>query len=286
MSESKWKAFKTSGKELALDTFLTVSSDSAAEVAKESVTSMAGDLLIDTTSSLIPGVSGVVQNYKRNRFEKNIIAFTTELQTRIGDISTNLEAKSEEQKIQIDELFQFVLDYVVDEQQEEKIQYMVNGFVHITEHEHVSTDFVLTYYDVLKEMRMIDIAVLRFMYEIRYVSFDQESRDTYLDILERHGISYDQYEAVRRNLMRIGVFTTKTDLNITNDLKEISKSFKELYSFLEKLSNPKPKISLPKFKLKEPKLKSKDNFEISKFGRDFVKFFINIEQNQEEQNVE
>ncbi|MFK8795819.1 hypothetical protein [Planococcus plakortidis] len=279
MSENKWKNIKNSGEELALDTFLTVSSESAAEVAKASVTSIAGDLLIDTTSSLVPGISGVVQNYKRNRFEKNIIAFTTELQTKVDHIRTNLEAKTEEQRVQIDQLFQIVLDYVIDEQQEEKVQFMVNGFVNITEHDHVSTDFVLTYYDVLKEMRMIDIAILRFMYDVRYVSFDQASKDTYRDILERHGINYDQYEAVRRNLVRIGVFTTRTDLNITNDLNEISKTFKELHSYLEKLTNPKFKGSLPK--LKEPKLKSKDDFEVSKFGRDFVSFFLDIEQNTE-----
>lgn len=284
MRQSKWKNIKQSGNELALDTFLNVSSESAAEVAKDSITSMAGDLLVDTASSFVPGISGAVQNYKRTRFEKNISAFTIELQTKIEDIRINLESKSDEQKEQIDQLFQYVLDYVIDEQQEEKIQYMVNGFVNITEHDHVSTDFVLTYYDVLKELRMIDIAVLRFMYNARYISFDREPRETYQDILERHGISYDQYEAVRNNLLRIGVFTTKTDLNITDDLKEITKAFKELYSFLEKLSNPKFKGSLPK--LKEPKLKSKDNFEISKFGSDFVKFFLGLEQPNNTQGME
>lgn len=276
LSESKWKDIKKSSKELALDTFLNVSSESTAEAAKASVTSMTGDLLVDAGSSFIPGVSGAVQNYKRTRFEKNIKTFTEELQTKIEDIRVNLESKSDEQKIQIDQLFQFVLDYVIDEQQEEKIQYMVNGFVNITEHDHVSTDFVLTYYDVLKELRMIDIAVLRFMYNARYISFDQESRETFQDIMERHGISYNQYEAVRSNLLRIGIFTTKTDLNVADDLKEISKAFKGVYSFLEKLSSPKFKGSYPK--LKEPKLKSKDDYEISKFGQDFFKFFLALEQ--------
>lgn len=284
MSEKKWRNIKQSSKDLIFDTFLKVSSDSAAEIAKASVASMVGDFIIDTTSSVVPGVSGAVQNYKRTRFENNIEAFTDQLQTKVEDIRINLESKTDEQKAQIDQLFQYVLDYVIDEQQEEKIQYMVNGFVNITEHEQVSTDFVLTYYDVLKDLRLIDIAVLRFMYNSRYISFDQENRETYQDIIEKHGISYEQYEAVRRNLLRIGVFTTKTDLNIAGDLKEISKTFKDLYSFLEKLSDPKFKRSLPR--LKEPKLKSKDNFEISKFGKDFVKFFLDIEQPNAQQNAE
>lgn len=159
---------------------------------------------------------------------------------------------------------------------------MVNGFVNITEHDHVSNDFVLTYYDVLKELRMVDISVLRLMYVSRY-AFDQESKETFQEIMDRHGISYEQYEAVRRNLLRIGVLTTRTDLKITDDLKEISKTFKELYSFLDKLANPKFKRSLPR--LKEPKFQSKEHFEISKFGRDFVEFFLELEQPVSEQEV-
>ena len=282
MSEGRRKNIKQTGNELALDTFLNVGSDTAADIAKESITSMAGDILVDTASSLIPGISGAVQSYKRVRFEKNIKTFTEELHSKIEEVRLNLESKTFEQKEQIDQLFQYVLDYVIDEQQEEKIQYMVNGFVNITEHDHVSNDFILTYYDVLKELRMVDISVLRLMSASRYV-FDQESRETYRDIMYRHGISYEQYEAVRRNLLRIGVLTTRTDLNITDDLKEISKTFKELYSFLDKLTNPKFNRSLPK--LKEPKFKSKENFEISKFGRDFVEFFLELEQPVNEQEI-
>ncbi|MEC1559706.1 hypothetical protein [Bacillus haynesii] len=269
MSEGRREDIKQTGKELALDTFLSVSSDTAADIAKESIPSMAGDILVDAASSLVPGISGAVQSYKRARFERNIKTFTEELKTSV-------------QKEQIDKLFQYVLDYVIDEQQEEKIQYMVNGFVNITEHDHVSNDFVLTYYDVLKELRMVDISVLRLMYVSRY-AFDQESKETFQEIMDRHGISYEQYEAVRRNLLRIGVLTTRTDLKITDDLKEISKTFKELYSFLDKLANPKFKRSLPR--LKEPKFQSKEHFEISKFGRDFVEFFLELEQPVSEQEV-
>jgi len=282
LNDGRRKDIQQTGRELALDTFLNVSSDTAADIAKESITSITGDILVDAASSLIPGISGAVQSYKRARFERNIKTFTEELQSKIEEIRLNLELKTFEQKEQIDQLFQYVLDYVIDEQQEEKIRYMVNGFVNITEHHHVSNDFILTYYDVLKELRMVDISVLRLMYVSRY-AFDQESKETFQEIMDRHGISYEQYEAVRRNLLRIGVLTTRTDLKITDDLEEISKAFKELYSFLDKLTNPKFKRSLPK--LKEPTFKSKDNFEISKFGRDFVEFFLESEQPVSEQEI-
>lgn len=275
MSEDRNKDINQTVADLALDTFLSVGSDTAADIAKQTITSMAGEILVDAASSLVPGISGAVQSYKRTRFEKNIRTFSEELHSKHEEVLINLESKTLKQKERIDQLFQYVLDYVIDEQQEEKIHYMVNGFVNITQHDQVSTDFVLTYYDVLKDLRMVDISVLRLMY-ISHVSFDQGSNETFEDIMERHGISYEQYDAVRRNLLRIGVLTTRTDLNITDDLKEISKTFKELYSFLDKFSNQKFKGSLPK--LKEPKFKSKERFVISKFGRDFVEFFLQLEQ--------
>lgn len=274
MNEGKRKDLKKTGNELALDTFLDVGSEAGAEIAKKSIASAAGDFAADAVSSIIPGLSGAVQNFKRIRFERNMKKVTEELHSKLTEVHSNLESKTVEQREQIDELFQYVLDAAMDEQQEEKIKYMINGFISITEHDSISEDFVLTYYDVLKELRIIDISVLRLMYSSRYF-FDQESRETFQDVMERHGITYEQYEAVRRNLLRIGLLTTKTDLNVADDIKEISKTFKDLISYLDKLTASKPG-RLPK--LKEPKLKSKEQLEISKFGRDFVKFFLDSEQ--------
>lgn len=272
LSKEKRKDIQEAAKGLALDTILSVGSDTAAEIAKESITNIIGDILVDTTSSLIPGISGAVQGYKRARFERNITTFAKELHSQLDLLRKNLEFKNEEQKERIDKLYNYVMDYVIDEQQEEKIHYIVNGFVNITNHEYITDDFILTYYDVLKELRMVDISVLRLMYNSRYVF---EKDESFQDVIEKHGISYEQYKSVRRNLQRKGLLTTKTDLNITDDLEEIVDKFKELYKYLDKVTDPKFKRTLPKLKL--PKLKSKENLQISKFGKDFVEFFINKE---------
>lgn len=70
------------------------------------------------------------------------------------------------------------MDYVIDEQQEGKIQYTVNGLLYIINHEQTSDDFILIYYDVLKELRMVDISVLRLMYNNRYV-VDKKSIESF-----------------------------------------------------------------------------------------------------------
>ncbi|WP_440897437.1 hypothetical protein ACS127_05550 [Amphibacillus sp. Q70] len=279
MKEKRYIDIKSTGKELVLETFLDVGSKAAADVAKEAVTTATADLLVDSASSLVPGVSGAVQGYKRRRFERNIIQFTKELNSRVDEVRMNLEEKSNEQKEQIDQLFQYVIDYVVDEKQQEKIAYMVNGFVKISEHDHITEDFVLNYYDVLRELRMVDISVLRLMYFNAYILRNISTKETFESILEEYRITQEQYEAVRRNLFRIGLLTTETDLNIIHDLNEISDKFKELYSYLDKFTNPKYNRKLPK--LKTPKLKSKERFKISKFGRDFMEFFLDSEDKKE-----
>ena len=82
-------------------------------------------------------------------------------------MKSSLEDKSETQQHKINTLFTYVLDYVIDEKQELKIDIMVNGFINISHHEDISEDFVLTYYDVLRDLRLIDISVLRFYSKLK-----------------------------------------------------------------------------------------------------------------------
>src|SRR5699024_3133447 len=206
LNEDKRKDLKKAGNELALDTFLNVGSEAGAEIAKKSITSAAGDFAADAVSSIIPGLSGAVQNFKRIRFERNMKKVTEELHSKLNEVHSNLESKTLEQREQIDELFQYVLDAAMDEQHEEKIKYMVNGFVSITAHDSMSDAFVLIYYAVIKELRIIDSSVLRRISSSLYF-FDRESRGSFQDVMERLGITYEQYEAVRRNLLRIGLLT-------------------------------------------------------------------------------
>ncbi|WP_214879368.1 MULTISPECIES: hypothetical protein [unclassified Exiguobacterium] len=110
--------------------------------------------------------------------------------------------------------------------------------------------------------------------------YQEGSIETFHDVMKRHGISFEPYEAVKINLLRIGLLTTRTELNVVDDLKEISKTFKDIFTHLEKLLNPKSN-RLPK--LKEPKFKSKEQFEISRFGKDFIDFFFEMIQNEEKE---
>lgn len=61
------------GASLLIDSLLDVGTDVEAELLKGSVTNMASELMIDTVSSLVPGIGGAISSYKRIRAEKNLM---------------------------------------------------------------------------------------------------------------------------------------------------------------------------------------------------------------------
>ena len=111
-----------------------------------------------------------------------------------------------------DKYFGLVSNYVLDEVQEEKIKYITNGFINLSQVSHIKEDFVLTYYDTLKDLRIIDIDILKLYYE-SYNPFT-ESGKTLNDIFKEYNIDYDQYDAIREKLARLGVLTTKREKKI------------------------------------------------------------------------
>ncbi|MGV2620932.1 UNVERIFIED_CONTAM: hypothetical protein N8J90_07075 [Halobacillus marinus] len=78
LEEGKREDLRSAGKGLTLDSILNAGSNAAGNIAKESITSVVGDIIVDSASSLVPVVSGAVQGYKRARFERNIVVFTEE----------------------------------------------------------------------------------------------------------------------------------------------------------------------------------------------------------------
>lgn len=252
---------------LGIDTFLDVASSYASKEAKGQIEHFAVEIAADAGASLIPGISGALSSYKRMQFERNINRIIQELKNGIDDIQENIQSKTDKQQEQIDKLFGYVLEYAANEPQEDKIEFLINGFVNITMHDSVTEDFVLTYYDVMEELRLVDISVLRIYSHSLYI----EGSDTFHDVMEKHGLSYEQYDSVRNNLLRLGLLTTKKEVQTLGDLESLFKSISEIHKFLN-IAFGNTKKRLPS--LKDPKMKSKEQFQISKFGRDFTGFFL------------
>ena len=210
----------------------------------------------------VGGVS-LVLGYKEKRQERMYKEFLDELKLRQEDLEQRILLLEEAQQEEfINKYFGYISDYVLEEVQKDKIKYLVNGFVNLASIEKPNEDFVLTYYDTLQQLRLVDLAVLK-MYRNNQLNSNEDI--TYADIMNEFDIEYEQYDATREKLLRLGIFTTKRDEN-ENDLY---RNMDHVIEYVQALSKGKPtKIKTMK------KLTRVDRYKVSKFGGEFFHFFL------------
>src|SRR5699024_9704741 len=120
-----------SASEQGLTMALEVASKYGAEEAKkhfsEYMLGTVADVASDAIGSFIPGIHGVLQTYKRKQLETNIKRLIDELSERLEDMRSSVLAKSGKQQEEIDKIFGYVIEYVADEPQVDKVEFFVNG---------------------------------------------------------------------------------------------------------------------------------------------------------------
>src|SRR5699024_753549 len=118
----------------------------------------------------------------------------------------------------------------------------------------------------------VDIAVLKIHYNNKYTFYleSNEERESFQDVMVKHGLSYEQYLSVRENLRRLGLLEITSEDNVEENLKELQESISKMKSHYDRVLNGKRSK-----KIKEPKikLKVKEKMNINKFGRNFYEFF-------------
>lgn len=235
--------------------------------AKEPAFEMTCELMLDgVVGTIVPGISNIYLSYKQKRQEKMFIEFMNGIKDKIEIIEEKLSNMNQEQYNEFKgKYFGLISDYVLNEVQEVKIQYIVNGFINLADIDKINEDFVLTYYDTLEQLRIIDIEVLKLYYDNRYV-IDKER--TYIDIMREYNIDRDQYTAIKEKLVRLGLLTTQRE----KDMDNLFTNILNMQEYLEKTYKGKTS-KLKSFK----KINKNDSFKISKFGIEFIKFFINKE---------
>lgn len=217
--------------EMGQTTILELIANYGADYLKKEATGLVGEVTIDAGLSFIPGISGAIQAYKRKQIESNMEKTIEQITHRMDEIENNLASKSYECNETINKLFGYVLDFIQDEPQVDKIEYFINGFVNLTKHESITDDFVLTYYDLMKDLRMVDLAVLRLYCN----PHDENSNwNSFENVMEYYGLTIDQYDSVRNNLFRLGLLTTIKDKESMNDLDTLFESVKTIQKYLDK----------------------------------------------------
>ena len=234
------------------------------ETYGEPAVEIVSELLLEgVAGAIIPGFTSVVMNVKQKRYERNINRLLAELQNKIETMSIKFDEISEERRDNFsNEFSELIIDYISEERDEEKIEFIVNGITNLID-DNRAIDNTSLYFDALKSLRKIDILVLK--------QFDYNTpeyfENNFSEFLEKCSISLDEYKFIKEKLLRSGLLISTYDEN----QKEINEIIIELSKFLKELEKGKAnKISN---KLKSPKVKKMERIKLSKFGREFIDFF-------------
>jgi hypothetical protein len=232
------------------------------EISAEPAADIASSIFLEgIAGSVVPGVTSAMLAYKQKRSERMVEEFMLETKKRLNELEDNLTKLDEERIKEFkNKYFGLVLDYVVEAKQEEKIKYIVNGFINLADMENLQEDVILIFYDILDELNILDIRVLK-LYD--YFS----KKESYSDIIEDVGIDYEQYALIRNKLERLELIENRAQ----SQYEEMFKNVANIGEYLSKVDKGK-KANL---KFKKPKTINSKSYQLTKLGRKFLRFFTN-----------
>lgn len=146
--------------------------------------SFTGDTFtVGAVGQFAPGLISIWLDLKRNQFETRMEKLAENLSHRIEVLEQrNNQLTIEKQEFIEHRLLPFVIDRALAEDQESKIDLIINGFENIITLGMTEEDTILAFYDILKELRHHDIT--------RLVEISHNPRKT-VEIQERflqHGL--------------------------------------------------------------------------------------------------
>lgn len=228
---------------------------------------VSGAVLDGAAGALVPGVGNLILSYKQQRTEKNLEMFISLIVARQDEFNERL-SKLDTEKLQkiTNHYFGIVTDYVLDVRQQEKINFIVNGYINMADIHDLNDDAVIMYYDVLDQMTLIDIAMLK-SHHRKY--FRDESNIEYLERLIP-----DQRRLINEKLLRSGLLSSQHEKKMDNNIQNIG-------SYLQDLQNGKKTT-----KLKYEKVWGSDSYRLTDYGRRFLEFFMNENQVEDVESME
>lgn len=235
-----------------------------AEPAVGPVMEIGSEIVLDgTAGAMVPGVGNLILAYKQKRTEKNLEDYVSQIVDRQEELNERLNRLDPDKLQKITgHYFGLVTDYALDVKQQEKIHFIVNGYVRITEMEELNADSLIMFYDTLDQMSLMDLAVLK-SHSPRHAR--DENNRAFLEQLVP-----GQRRMIHEKLLRLGL------LNSQNE-KKMDDNVKHMAEYLQDVQKGKKNA-----KLKYDRLWGSDSYHLSEYGRSFLEFFM--DRNGEEQN--
>ena len=209
-------------------------------------------LLTGIAGQVVPGVVSSMLAYKQARSERNFKRFMQAVKDNSEEIESRLiRLEAEQMRWFESNAFSIVCDYVFDEKQEQKIDYLVNGFANAAAGKIKSTDVLIQYYDTLKDLTLIDLQFLKS--KSRWKDDDFE--------IDNDLVISGEVRNIYSRLESRGLLETRAD-------KQLNDLYKAVIAIIDYLNGQKKKFNPPR--IRDYFL---DNFELSNYGRSFLSFF-------------
>jgi len=148
----------------------------------------------------IPIISNGYLMYKQKKMERNILMFLTELLKRAEHLEETLSGLESDKLNYIkNELLPLTFDYVVDEKQEEKIIYYINGLKNLVisrlsileTNPFINPDnLLIMYFDILRRATAFDLLILKEIHSLQDRETDEKPQEINKDDLREITVKY------------------------------------------------------------------------------------------------
>lgn len=232
------------------------------EAVSTAIQTLTGGLL----GAVAPAFLGIKLSFQQKRFERNMIKMINAIKQKQDIIEERLNLLDPEvrEKFITGPYRDVLLDNIISENQEQKVQDNINGYINLMGVENPNDDIVFTFFNTLAQMNELDIRVLR-LYRPTWETDDDE-RETFTDVMRDENIDESQYNFIRRKLYRLGMLNSKNEERRNGNVDNIGKTLTEL---IKQLSAKNPKaVKAPKL----DKITRSDSYTITYLGRQYLDF--------------
>lgn len=231
--------------------------DVADVVLSEGTSLIVGNIL----GAVAPRINSIRQNYKQNRFERNVREALTIFSERINELELNFKNLNSDMKEKFNGLYlEWFLDNLYSERQVSKVPYHVNGFINFMNNDS-NDNIMIMFFDTLNQLTQLDIDALK-MYDIN-------SPENYNSLMERYNLLPEQIEMIREKLARLGLLYSKNDDQRDSNIDTIVDYLKKVD---KDAKTKKPKgVKLPNIK----KPNKTERYSITGLGRSYLKTIEN-----------
>lgn len=263
-----------SGADFVVDNLPAIGAEVAKIIGNDTISTTIQALAGGVIGAVAPAFLGIKMTYQQKRFERNLLKminaiqqWQTIIEERLNKLDKNISNKFIEGPYR-----DTLLDNIIYENQEEKIQDNINGFINLMAVENPNDDIVFTFFSTLSQMNELDIRVLK-LYRPKWEKGSND-HESFFDVMKDENIDDLQYNFIREKLCRLGMLHSNNEEKRNNNIAALGDAVTEL---IKQMYAKKPKkINTPKIN----KINSSESYSITKLGRQYLDFIDEPKQKQ------